>query len=199
MTGTSPRADFPDPIVGRTLLAARCALYLWLAYVLYQAAITFISYTPGAPWPFLLSMIRMWTFLPIHEAGHLFFMPFGTVVMFLGGSILQVLLPLLWFGIALRQRSSVAPFPLFWVGENFMDVSLYVRDAPVRQLPLLGGHASRHDWFNILSRWDLLGATESMADILYLAGLLVSAAAIAAGVTLAVRSYLHPPPPAMPD
>jgi hypothetical protein len=141
----------------------------------------------------------MWTFLPIHEAGHLFFMPFGTVMMFLGGSILQILLPLLWFALAARQRSAVAPFPLFWVGENLMDVSLYLRDAPVRQLPLLGGHRSGHDWFNILSRWDLLGAAEPMADILYITGFLVAAAAIAAGITVAVRRYRRPPVPAMPD
>lgn len=194
-----PRADLPDPSVSRALLAARCALYCWLSYVLYQASIAFLSYTPGTAWPFLLSMIRMWTFLPIHEAGHLFFMPFGTVMMFLGGSLLQVLLPAAWFALALRQRSTVAPFPLFWTGENIMDVSLYLRDAPVRQLPLLGGHKSGHDWFNILSRWDLLGAAGPIADVLYILGLLVSAAAVAAGLTLAVRAYRNPPPETIPD
>lgn len=186
-----PSLDDPDPLVRRAILVLRLALYLWLAYVLTQAISAFSSYTPGQQWPFLLAMLRMWTFLPIHEAGHLFFMPFGTVMMFLGGSILQILLPLAWFAIALRQRSSVAPFPLFWVGENIMDVSLYIRDAQVRHLPLLGGHRSGHDWFNILSRWDLLEAAVPAADISFVFGLLVCISAIVAGMGLALRSYRH--------
>ena len=194
MTFPVLRTGESDPLVLRVLLALRCALYLWLTYFLFQAATTFISYTPGQPWPFLLSMVRMWTFLPIHEAGHLFFGPFGTVVMFLGGSILQVLLPLLWFLLALKQRSDVAPFPLFWAGENLLDVSLYIRDATLRQLPLLGGHRSGHDWFNILSRWDLLASAETIADVTYMCGIMICVAAIAAGITLSVRSYRHPPP-----
>ena len=194
-----PQNNQPDPIVRWTLLGLRGGVYLWLTYFLYQAATTFASYTPGQGWPFLLGMFRMWTFLPIHEAGHLFFSPFGTVIMFLGGSILQILLPLLWFVVALRQRSTVAPFPLFWVGENIMDVSLYIRDAQLRQLPLLGGHKSGHDWFNILSRWDLLPSAEPIADAAYILGILVSISAIVAGCTLAVRSFLHPAPEVLPE
>lgn len=188
-----------DPIVRWTLLGLRCAVYLWLSYLLFQAASSFASYTPGQAWPFLLSMVRMWTFLPIHEAGHLFFRPFGTVVMYLGGSILQVLLPMCWFLLALKQRSTVAPFPLFWVGENIMDVSLYIRDAPLRQLPLLGGHRSEHDWFNVLSRWDMLSSAETIADILYMLGIIISISAIVTGCVLAARAFRHPPPLELAD
>ena len=194
-----PRPDDTDPIVRWTLLGLRCGLYLWFSYFLYQAATTFISYTPGQSWPLLLSIVRMWTFLPIHEAGHLFFSPFGTVVMFLGGSILQVLLPLIWFLLAIKQRSTVAPFPLFWVGENIMDVSLYIRDTTLRQLPLLGGHWSGHDWYNILSRWDLLSAAETIADITYMIGIMISCLAIIAGFALAVGSFRHAVPQALVD
>jgi hypothetical protein len=199
MTITDPKSADADELVRRAVLAARCVLYAWLVYVLVQAVTAFSSYTPGTPWPFLLSMIRMWTFLPIHEAGHLIFMPLGTVMMFLGGSILQILLPAAWFALAFGQRSSVWPFPLFWAGENIMDVSLYLRDAPVRALPLLGGHKSGHDWFNILSRWDLLDAAEPIADVLFLCGTLVCIGAIAAGFALAIRSYRSPEPATMPE
>ncbi len=194
-----PRQDETDPVVRWTLLGLRCAVYLWLTYFFVQAVTTFSSYTPGQPWPFLLSMVRMWTFLPIHEAGHLFLRPFGTVVMFLGGSIFQVLLPLLWFLLALHQRSAVAPFPLFWVGENLMDVSLYIRDTTLRQLPLLGGHKSGHDWFNILSRWDMLSSAESIADVTYIIGIMISVSAIVAGCALAVNSFRHPPAPTLEE
>ncbi len=188
-----PLAEAATATVQRALLAARLLLYAWLGYVLFQAIGAFSAYIPGKPWPFLLSILRTWTFLPIHEAGHLFLRPFGTTIMYLGGSLFQVLLPALWCALALKQRSTVWPFPLFWTGENLMDVSLYVRDAPVRALPLLGGHRSGHDWFNLLGRWDLLGSAETIADILFLGGTLIAMAALMAGIFVSAHSYLHPP------
>ena len=119
--------------------------------------------------------------------------------MFLGGSLLQVLLPLAWFLVAVRQRSDAAPFPLFWVGENMKDVSLYMRDAPVRQLPLLGGHKSGHDWFNIFSRWDMLQSADTISDVTFIFGILVCVGAIAAGCALAGRRFRNPIPDPMPE
>jgi hypothetical protein len=86
-------------------------------------------------------------------------------------------------------------FALFWVGENLLDVSLYVRDAPVRQLPLLGGDPSGHDWHNLLADWNMMGSAETIADILYYAGFLISAGAILAGIYLAIRSFVLPASP----
>ena len=97
--------------------------------------------------------------------------------------------PLLWFLIALRQRSQVAPFPLFWTGENMMDVSLYMRDAPIRALPLLGGHASGHDWYNLFTMWDMLDSAEDIADAMYWGGVFVCGAAITAGVIWAIVAF----------
>jgi hypothetical protein len=102
--------------------------------------------------------------------------------------------PFLWFIVALRQRSHVAPFALFWAGENLLDVSLYIRDAPFRALPLLGGHSSGHDWANLLSAWDMLDSAPAIADAAYYTGCLVCAGSIVAGIFLAVRSYLAPEP-----
>ena len=72
-----------------------------------------------------------------------------------------------------------------------MDVSLYVRDAPHRLLPLLGGDKSGHDWYNLLSQWDALDAAEGIADALYSAGVLICVTALAIGVTWAVRVFLR--------
>jgi hypothetical protein len=184
-----------DPSERWIPLALKLLLYLWLAYFLYQAVMTFDDYTAGKRWPFMLTMIRTWTFLPIHEAGHFFFRIFGTTMTILGGSLLQVLVPLAWFAVALRQRSHVAPVPLFFAGENIMDVSLYVRDAPWRLLPLLGGHKSGHDWYNLLTMWDAMEAAEGLADVLYFGGLVIGLAAIAAGVVLACKTFFGPPKP----
>jgi hypothetical protein len=200
---TSPTKNFtsqlpperPDPIVLIVPLVLKLIVYCWLIWFFIQAIDAFYEYMPGDAWPFMLNMFRMWTFLPIHEAGHLFFTPLGTTMMFLGGSILQILLPLLWSLLGFRKRWQTAPFALFWVGENMMDVSLYVRDAPTRYLPLLGGHASRHDWYNILVGWDAVKHSGTLADILFFFGALVCMVSIIAGISWAIMRYLHPPPP----
>lgn len=171
-------------------LTAKLLLYAWLCYFFYQAVTTFDQYVPGEYWPFMLSMIRTWTFLPIHEAGHLFFRVFGSTGMILGGSLLQILAPLAWFVVALRQRSQSFPIALFFVGENILDVSLYMRDAPLRQLPLLGGHRSGHDWYNLFHRWDLLESAGTIADICFVAGIVISAAAILFGLTWSIARFV---------
>ena len=190
--------DTRDPIERYGALAFKIAVYGWLSYFFYQAIVAFAEYVPTEPWPFMLSIFRMFTFLPIHEAGHFIFSPFGRTLHILGGSFWQIFFPFLWFIIALKQRSHVAPFALFWVGENFMDVSLYMRDAPVRQMPLLGGHKSGHDWYNLFTEWNLLGSAETFADVFYFFGCIVCAGAIAAGLYLAVYSYLNPEPTLRP-
>ncbi len=186
-------AETRDPVERYVPLALKIAVYIWLTYFLYQAATTFVEYTPGRPWPFMLSVFRMFTFLPIHEAGHFLFVFFGRTLNILGGSFWQIVFPLLWFVIALRQQSQVAWFALFWVGENLMDVSLYMRDAPFRQLPLLGGHKSGHDWYNLLSDWDIIEWAEPLADIFYYGGFIIAMVAILAGLFLAFRSCFSPP------
>lgn len=195
LSGKIPATEAPlDPVERWAPLVFALVLYGLLCVFLVQAANTFAGYRPGDRWPALLSVFRTWTFLPIHEAGHLLFMLFGRTVMLLGGSFLQIALPLVWFLLALKQRSHVAPFPLFWVGENMMDVSLYVRDAPVRYLPLLGGHKSRHDWYNILSGWNALDSAEILADIGYVFGMIICVGAIGTGLFLGFYSFFRPKP-----
>ena len=194
----SSEALVPDPIERYGPLALRLCVYGWLSYFFYQAVTTFDEYVPGQYWPFMLSTFRMFTFLPIHEAGHLIFSMFGRTLMILGGSFWQIAFPLLWFIIAAKQRSHVAPFPLFWTGENIMDVSLYMRDATLRQMPLLGGHKSGHDWHNLFTDWGMLDSAETIADVMLYLGIVISLGAIAAGITLAFRSFLHPVSPLVP-
>ncbi len=189
-----PLRDPRDPIEKYGMFALKCLVYLWLSYCFYQAVDMFDEYVPGKHWPFMLNMLRMFTFLPIHEAGHFIFALFGRTLHILGGSFWQIVFPLLWFIIAARQKSHVAPFALFWVGENFMDVSLYMRDAPVRQLPLLGGHKSGHDWYNLFTDWDMMSSAETIADVMFYFGAVLCIGAIVSGIFLAIRSLITPPP-----
>ncbi len=92
--------------------------------------------------------------LPFHEFGHVFFRPFGHFMTILGGSLFQVLLPLLLGMVFLVQRQN--PFGssimLWWCGQSFIDISPYIADAKYRGLPLIMGMSEEsHDWGNLLT------------------------------------------------
>ncbi len=92
--------------------------------------------------------------LPFHEFGHVLFSPFGRFMSILGGSLFQVTMPLgLMLAFILKHRDNfAASLMLWWSGQNFIDVSPYIADAPYRAIPLIGGlDESAHDWGNLLT------------------------------------------------
>lgn len=102
--------------------------------------------------------------LLIHEAGHIVFMLFGEFMTIAGGSLLQVIVPVVFAGYFYRREQFYsAALVLFWVGESLLNVSVYAGDAISMQLPLLGGDDSIHDWNYILDRLRLLAATSKVA------------------------------------
>lgn|GEM_PF-1826818 len=179
-----------DPVERYVPLLFRVGVYALLIVFFFQALDAFYEYRPGMRWGNLLFIVRTFTFLPLHEGGHVLFILFGRTLYVLGGSFWQITFPLLWFIIAFRQGSQVYPFPLFWAGENMMDVSLYVRDAPGRMLPLLGGDKSGHDWHYLLSQWSLMDSSGTIADVMYYGGAIVCAGAIVTGLVLAVLAFV---------
>ncbi|MBI3111608.1 MAG: hypothetical protein HYZ01_08555 [Ignavibacteriales bacterium] len=184
-----------DPLERFVPLGLKIALFLFCILMLYQALDVFIYLSPRPQLPAPLSFIRMFIFLPMHEGGHMLFFWLGRTMSILGGSFWQIMFPLLSFAIALRQHSTVVgPFALFWTGINMMDVSLYMRDAPHRILPLLGGHKSGHDWWNLFRTWDMMESAETIADLMYFGGVFVSGISIMAGIGFAVYYYSNPPP-----
>lgn len=52
---------------------------------------------------YLFSSFMHLVHLPFHEAGHILFMPFGRFLMSLGGSLTQVLVPLVCLGALLLK------------------------------------------------------------------------------------------------
>lgn len=95
--------------------------------------------------------------LIIHEAGHVFFAPFGWTLGILGGSLFQLLLPGLFVFSFLRQsyRPGVQA-ALVWLGQNALYVSTYAADAQERALPLITNDPSTHDWWMLLRAAGLL-------------------------------------------
>lgn len=102
--------------------------------------------------------------LAVHEAGHLVFQPLGDHAMTIGGSLFQVLVPLAFAGyfLARRQRFA-ASVVMAWVAINLLNVAHYIGDARAQELPLLGGENAIHDWWYLLTEWDLLAHDVSIA------------------------------------
>lgn len=120
--------------------------------------------------------------LLIHEAGHIVFRPFGEFMMIAGGSLFQIIMPLLFVGyFAYHRKFYSAALVLFWVGESILNVSVYAADSLALQLPLLGGSDSMHDWNYLLSSLNLLPATAKVAGTIRVLGTL----------TVIVLSGLH--------
>jgi hypothetical protein len=114
--------------------------------------------------------------LPFHEAGHVLFSPFGELMTVLGGSLLQILVPVIC--LVAFVTSSPNPFGAavmcWWAGENLLDVAMYADDARSLQLVLLGGRTGAevegHDWEHILQMMGLLHRDHDIARAMHFAG-----------------------------
>jgi hypothetical protein len=114
--------------------------------------------------------------LIFHEAGHFLFSPFGTFMMTLGGSLTQVLVPIVC-GVAFLTTSRDvfgAAVMGWWTGENLLDVAIYINDARALQLTLLGGgtgaEVEGHDWERLLTMTNALHRDHQIAGIVQSAG-----------------------------
>jgi len=117
--------------------------------------------------------------LIFHEAGHFIFFFFGNFMSIAGGTIVQLTIPAVCSLYFFRQKQYYsAALLLFWLGENFINISIYAADAQTMQLPLLGGDSTIHDWNEMLGMLNLLSETALVAGIIQFLGILITAAAI---------------------
>lgn len=95
--------------------------------------------------------------LAFHEAGHLVFAAFGHTIHYLGGTLGQLLVPiiLIVYFVGWQNQRIGAAFSCWWLGENLINVSIYMADARELALPLVGG--GDHDWNELFFRFGLLG------------------------------------------
>jgi hypothetical protein len=93
--------------------------------------------------------------LIIHEGGHFFFNWFGHTIMILGGTLAELLVPLLCAIYFFWQRETTGfTFSTFWFFENFPYIGTYMADARTGVLPLVGSEES--DWTILFGQWGLL-------------------------------------------
>ncbi len=93
--------------------------------------------------------------LAIHEAGHPFFSFGGHTLMILGGTLAELLVPLLCASFFFVQRQTYGlAFSLFWFFENFLYIGTYMADARTLILPLVNSDES--DWTILFEQWGVL-------------------------------------------
>jgi len=100
--------------------------------------------------------------LVFHESGHPLFGVFGETVGFLGGTLMQLIVPLLVVAAGWYKRQAIAiGLSGVWFFENFLNIARYMADARAQLLPLVGG--GEHDWAYLFGRWGLLASDTAIA------------------------------------
>jgi hypothetical protein len=128
--------------------------------------------------------------LPFHEAGHLFFAPFGSFFMSLGGSLTQVLIPVICVVAFVRKPDLFgAAVATWWAGQNLVDLGPYIADARTLQMPLLGGSTGAevegHDWEAILQTLGWLHLDRSLGMTAHVLGSATMIAGLVAAAWIA--------------
>lgn len=118
------------------------------------------------------------TLLVIHEAGHMIFMPLGEFMTILGGSLFQLLIPLLCASTLLWTNRDTfgAGLGVWWTGVSLLDLAPYIYDAREPQLIMLGGHTGEdgpHDWIYLLESFGKLQQSQGYGAFAHTLGLLV--------------------------
>ena len=133
--------------------------------------------------------------LPFHEAGHLVFSPLGRFMTVLGGSLGQLLMPLICAGAFLfyNQNPFGASVALWWFAESLMDLAPYINDARDLQLTLLGGVTGQevegHDWEYLLANLGWWQYDHTLAHAAYSIGIYFMLLAFLWGALLLYRQY----------
>ena len=192
--GRSALADLVLPETqrgGQVALAGRALL--WVVLAGWGLTLMLSSVESNAAGESFLHLIN----LPFHEFGHLLFRPFGQYMASLGGTLGQLLMPAICFGVLLVQTRDPfgASAALWWFGENFLDIAPYINDARAGVLPLLGGNTGHsapygfHDWEYLLGETGLLHLDHTLARASHLLGSLIMLLALGWGAWLLWRHY----------
>jgi len=123
----------------------------WLAF---YAVFLLYALTSNGP-----SLFIDLVFVPIHEGGHLLFRWCGETLAVLGGTLLQLFVPLAIAVYFLLQRQLTgAAFGAFFFFENFLSVGTYMADARAIALDyvMVGEGEAQHDWTTIFIKLGLL-------------------------------------------
>lgn len=152
---------------------------LWLLLLIWGLRLMLMDYrTGGVGESFLHGPL-----LVFHEAGHVLFRLFGEFVAVLGGTLMQLLMPMI-MAVALLMRNRdpfAAALGVWFFGVSALDVAPYVYDALHPQLILLGGHTGEeggHDWIYLLSEVGWREHAQTLGWLTHKVGALIVLAAL---------------------
>ncbi len=181
---TLPGKDAGDTAMLAARVAVLFGLTVWGMYLMTRGV------TDGEVFQSFMHNIL----LPIHEAGHVLFMPFGEFLTIAGGSLFQVLLPLA-IGVAFLRKNR-DPFGaavcLWWTGMSLIDLAPYIYDALQPQLMLLGGHTGEdgpHDWIYLFETLGGLQHAQAWGRFVRIVGALLAMGALAWAAWVLRRAY----------
>lgn len=135
--------------------------------------------------------------LVFHEAGHVLFLPLGRFMSVLGGSLMQLLIPVVCAVAFVRQENQfAAAVCAWWAGQNLIDLAPYIADARALQLPLLGGatgaEVEGHDWEYLLGRLGWLHLDRALGRAAQVCGLVVMVSSIGWAISSARTASAAP-------
>lgn len=135
----------------------------------------FLAISYSFPFPINIEyFITKNTLLLVHEAGHAFTMFFGRTMNILGGSLYEVLLPMVILGYLIYKGHIYSSQIMAYIsGSAWMSVAFYAADGANRQLPLIGNLGKEsHDWYNLLNGWGMLDKALSFGITFAITGVL---------------------------
>jgi hypothetical protein len=184
----------------KAIIALECLLLFTLCYYSLYMATDYLTPHGRFEMPILVRLLDMID-LFIHEGGHGVFRVFGQFIYFLGGSLMQFILPMATILVFLRTSGlrSLMLTP-YWLGHNMMNVSVYIDDAPKTQLTLISRHAL-HDWRWLCTQMGNIDSAGDIASVVVVFGVLCFLVAI--GMTIYfivhdIRELFWPAPPPRP-
>ncbi|RTL48031.1 MAG: zinc ribbon domain-containing protein [Rhodocyclaceae bacterium] len=160
----------------------------WLLVAIWGWRLAGLDYTVGEMGASFMHAIL----LPIHEAGHMLFMPLGEFMTIAGGSLFQLLLPLICAGALLHTNRDPfgAALGLLWCGSSLVDLAPYIYDAKHPQLILLGGHTGEdgpHDWIYLLDQFGKVAHSPAYGTFAHHLGVMLMVGALAWGAGILWR------------
>ena len=140
----------------------------------------FIAFVIGFSILVTLLIVNDYGFIPIiddanvalHEAGHFIFEPFGETMGLWGGTLGQLLPPIICAVFFWTQKSLVSvAVALLWFFENFFDIAAYIATASSEGPVVMGVMGvGIHDWWRILIRLGALQYDTTIATIVRIVG-----------------------------
>lgn len=181
----------PAPMDGMRLYGCALLLALIAAWSFHLYA---MDYRDGE----IFSSFMHTILLVIHEAGHIFLMPFGEFMAILGGSLFQLLLPLICAGTVLWSNRDPfgAGLGVWWLGVSLLDLAPYIYDARQPQLIMLGGHTGEdgpHDWIYLLETFNAVPQAHAYGAAAHTLGLLIMLIGLACSALTLWRWRRHMP------